>query len=129
MTGDHGDALAYFKKAGVLYKKIGDRVSYAYTFWSEGTSYMMMGRMKKAIASFNRSLEFFRQTKDPRGMVYCILGIGEIDYLGGQERQAKSAFLKAAKLADKYGFKLEKGYAEKLLNAFANGKGFPVNLP
>jgi hypothetical protein len=48
MNDDYKNALNFFRKAGVLYKKIGDRVSYAYTLWSMGTTYKMLGEFENA---------------------------------------------------------------------------------
>jgi hypothetical protein len=62
-------------------------------------------------------------------MIYCILGFGEVDYLMGDRSKADRAFLKALKDAVRYGFKIEKRYAEILIKALATGRGFPFNLP
>jgi hypothetical protein len=57
------------------------------------------------------------------------MGVGEAGYLSGKRKMARIKFLQAAKLADDYGFKLEKGYAQRLLKVHDHGRGFPVNLP
>jgi len=129
MNGDYKNALRYFKKAEILYKQIGDRVSYAYTLWSVGASHKMLGEYKDAAKSFNEAAGFFEQTRDPRGKIYCILGIGELDYLNGNKGTAKRAFKRSLKLAGDYGFEVERRYAEKLLWFYEEGKGLPLNLP
>jgi tetratricopeptide (TPR) repeat protein len=129
MHGDYRAALSYFKNAEALYKKIGDRVSYAYTLWSVGTTFKMTGHMDRAVKSFKEAAAFFRQTKDPRGMIYCILGKGEVDYLCGRKKKGTDAFLKALKMTDEHGFRLEKKYARRLLRYSLLDRGFPVNLP
>jgi tetratricopeptide (TPR) repeat protein len=121
--------LFYFKKAETIYNKIGDRVSYAYTLWSIGTTYKLIGKIDRAGKSFDESARFFKETKDPRGQIYCILGIGEIDYLRGKKKKGMNAFMKSQRLADKYKFGVEKKYAGQLLRAVNSGKGIPANLP
>jgi tetratricopeptide (TPR) repeat protein len=129
MREDYKKGLKNFKKAEVLYRKIGDRVSYAYTLWSIGTTYKMLGKYKEAADSFKSAAELFRATKDPRGKIYCMLGSAEIEYLKGNIKKAKKGFMKGLELARQYRFKVEKGYARKLIRAAAKGKGLPVNLP
>jgi tetratricopeptide (TPR) repeat protein len=129
MREDFRNGLVNFKKAEKLYKKIGDRVSYAYTLWSVGTTYKMLGKYKEAVKCFNSAAELFKVTKDPRGKIYCILGSAEVDYLEGEIKKAKKGFARGLKRAEQYGFKVEKGYAKKLIRAGEKGKGLPINLP
>src|SRR5258708_22016602 len=42
MAGRFKKALPFYRKAEKLYGTIGDRVSYAYTLWSLGTTYKML---------------------------------------------------------------------------------------
>ncbi len=88
MLGDYKKALSYFKKASSLYNKIGDRVSYAYTLWSMGTTYKMLGDYSSASDYFKVSQDLFKKTKDPRGLIYCKLGLGEIALLEGRTKSS-----------------------------------------
>ena len=84
MKGDYSGALLHFRKATTLYRKIGDIVSFSYTLWSLGKTYTMLGRLDKAAEYFKQAQGFFRKTKDPRGIIYCKLGMGEIEFLRGR---------------------------------------------
>ncbi|MCK5512339.1 MAG: hypothetical protein KAI96_05995, partial [Thermodesulfovibrionia bacterium] len=127
--GDYKKAFVLFGKAETLYKKIGDRVSYAYTIWGIATAYKMIGDLKQAGKKFKEADVLFKKTGDPRGKIYCMLGRGELNYLNKKENIARKSFLKAKQLADYYGFKIEKRYAEKLLKGFRHPESFPLNLP
>jgi hypothetical protein len=89
----------------------------------------MLGRYKEAVESFNSAAELFRITNDPRGKIYCILGSAEIDSLKGNIKKTKNGLMRGLKLAEQYGFKVEKGYAVRIIRANDKGKGLPVNLP
>lgn len=117
MLEDYKAAFAYFGKATRLYKKIGDKVSYAYTLWSLGATYKMTGSYGKALENFNRALCLFRQTKDPRGVIYCKLGFGEIALLKGDDAVAKKYISAAHKESLKYGFAVEACHAKVLLSS------------
>ncbi|MBI4686880.1 MAG: hypothetical protein HY756_03745 [Nitrospirae bacterium] len=58
-----------------------------------------------------------------------MLGLGELQYLKDNKKNAKQTFLRSLQVAESYGFKVEKGYAKKLLRAYDSGKGLPLNFP
>ncbi|MBE7415888.1 MAG: tetratricopeptide repeat protein [Deltaproteobacteria bacterium] len=80
MNGDFRGSLRFFTKARENYKRIGDKVSYAYTLWGEGTALQMLGRNREALKDFEEARSLFRETKDRRGLIYCLISIGELDF-------------------------------------------------
>jgi len=123
MTGDYKRALTHFKKAVRQYKKIGDMVSYSYTVWSLGTTYKMMGSYKKARDCFNKSMLIFKKTKDPRGIIYFMLGLGELDFLEGRKGRALRRLQAALAEAGRYRFAVEKCHATVIIS-YIRGKLF-----
>ena len=124
MMKDYKRSLANFPKAVDLYQEIGDRVSYAYTLWSLGTTYKMMGNFQKAHDNFTKANMLFKRTKDPRGIIYCSLGLGEIDFLEGRKANAMKRLRMAFHAAVKHSFTIEKCHAATLLSHMNVG-----NLP
>ena len=116
MMGDYKSSLTNFSRAVVLYKKIGDRVSYSYTLWSLGTTYKMIRNFHKARDNFQNAMLLFKKTKDPRGIVYCRLGIGEIDFLEGKKALAGKLIDMAFHEAAEKGFAIEKCHAATILS-------------
>jgi tetratricopeptide (TPR) repeat protein len=114
MLGNYQQALADFKKASLLYELIGDRVSYSYTLWSIGTTYKMMNKFASAMDHFRKAQALFKATKDPRGIIYCRLGMGEIAFLRGRIKLGLRYALSSIESARSYGFKLEACHAEML---------------
>ena len=50
--------------------------------------------------------------------------------MSGRKAMARKAFSDALKLAEKYRFSVEYGYAKRLLKAYErSGKDIPVNFP
>jgi hypothetical protein len=86
----------------------------------------------------------FRKTKDPRGVIYCRLGMGELALLSGRKSAALKLFVTALDESNAYGFAIENCYAEILMQIL-NGKtnnsccrrlglklgfqGLPLNIP
>jgi tetratricopeptide (TPR) repeat protein len=89
----------------------------------------MLGRNEEAEEKFIQAEEFFKETGDPRGKVYCVLGRGELSYIRGDRARALRAFRRGEKIAADYGFLIEKKYAHRLLTQYKSGRGFPLNLP
>jgi len=103
------------KKASRLYKKIGDRVSYAYTLWSLATTHKMKGSYRRAFRNLEKAESLFKITNDPRGLVYCKLGYGELRLLAGDRTGARRFFKSGLSIAEKFGFKVEAAHAKMLL--------------
>ena len=59
---------------------------------------------------------FFKKTKDPRGLIYCKLGLGEIAMLKGRKLLAKKYISSSIDDASRYGFQLEKCHAEMIMS-------------
>jgi len=116
MLNDYKNAFAYFTKAIRLYKKIGDKVSYAYTLWGLSTTYKMVGKLKNAHDLLMKAMALFKTTKDPRGIIYCKLGLGEISLLTGKKAFAKRHLSTAQNESDKHGFAVEGCYAKTLMS-------------
>ncbi|MDQ7786354.1 MAG: tetratricopeptide repeat protein [Thermodesulfovibrionales bacterium] len=124
MLQDYNNALMYFSKAVRLYTRIGDRVSYSYTLWGVATAYKMTGDSEKARLFFKKALGLFRKTKDPRGVIYCTLGLGEIALLKKKNALAEKYLSFALQESRTYRFALELCYAQILCSA-RDGKKVP----
>jgi tetratricopeptide (TPR) repeat protein len=129
MKDDFKGSLQYFKKAKAHYKKIGDKVSFAYTLWGEGTAFKMMNKLEDAKKDFLDAQKLFKETIDERGLAYCELSLGELEFLKGRLKDASKLFNEALKRAKRFSFGVEIKYAKRLLKALKTGKGFPFNLP
>lgn len=129
MKNDFQGSLKYFKKAKAHYKKIGDKVSFAYTLWGEGTAFKMMNRFSGAKKDFLYAQKLFKETKDERGLSYCELSMGELEFLKGRRTATMPLFKKALKRARAFSFGVEIRHANRLINALKSEKGFPFNLP
>ena len=133
VAGRFKQALPFYQKAEKLYGTIGDRVSYAYTLWSIGTTCKMLDQYTQAWSAFQKADILFKKTGDTRGRIYTLLGFAEVEFL-------KAAFLKsprplrerarvrgivwwkqAKQIADRSKFAWEKLHVESL-------KGGRVNL-
>jgi hypothetical protein len=104
----------------------------------------MLGDYGKAAHYFCKAMKNFRKTKDPRGVIYCRLGMGELALLSGRKSAALKHFVTALNESKAYGFAIENCYAEILMQIF-NGKtdnsccrqlglklrfqGLPLNIP
>ena len=142
MNGRYDSALTFFKKAEKLYKRIGDKVSYAYTLWSIGTTYKLMGQLSDAIEYFNAADKLFQTTGDLRGRSYASLGRAELAWLQGKngegERRKAEGFAKSGGYAWEYLHAkmmkdgkvspTAKGQYKKMGSVFCP-KGLPVNWP
>ena len=64
----------------------------------------------------------FKKTKDPRGVIYCKLGQGEIAALTGRKLSAGKYLAFSVKEAASYRFAVEKCYADTLEAIVSNGK-------
>lgn len=115
MLDKYSDALKHFNGATVIYENIGDIVSYSYTLWSLANVYKMEGDFDNARLYIKKALRNFRRTKDPRGIIYCGLTLGEIDFMEGKRGVAEKRFLSALVSAATHNFKLEKCHAEIML--------------
>ena len=89
----------------------------------------MMGDFKNAKGDFIKAQKLFNETKDERGLSYCELSIGELEFLNGRTKNASVLFEKALKRAKGFSFGVEIKYANRLIKAAKSGKGFPFNLP
>lgn len=124
MMGDYKSSLMNFSKASNLYKKIGDKVSYSYTLWSIGTTYKMTRNFHKARDNFQNAMLLFKKTKDSRGIVYCRLGLGELDFLEGRKALARMHLDMAFQEAAEKGFAIEKCHAAMILSYISENYPF-----
>ncbi len=85
MAGRFQQALPFYQKAEKLYGTIGDRVSYAYTLWSIGTTYKMLGQYTQAWSAFQKADNLFKKTGDTRGRIYSLLGFAEVEWLKAKD--------------------------------------------
>ncbi len=121
MINNYKDAIKHFKKASRLYEDIGDIVSYSYTLWSFANVYKMKKDFLTSRNYINKALTNFKKTKDPRGIIYCSLTLGEMEFMEGNHASAKRRFLSALNSAAKHDFMLEKCHAEVLLQNAISG--------
>jgi tetratricopeptide (TPR) repeat protein len=146
MTGNYNDAIKHFRQAERLYEDIGDIVSYSYTLWSFANVYKMKGDLLPARELLKKARRNFKKTRDPRGIIYCNLTLGEMEYMKGKSGRAEKLFRLALKEAVARGFKLETCHARMLLAVMAGGpsktlscygrlgvrtmpSGIPCNMP
>lgn len=120
MFKNYNEALRHFKKAMRVYEEIGDIVSYSYTLWSLANLYKMEGDLEIAVDYLQRALKNFRKTKDPRGIIYCDLTFGEIDFINNQKASAERKLMNALKNSESHGFKLETCHCLMFLNYLKN---------
>jgi hypothetical protein len=81
----------------------------------------MLGDYKKAAEQFRTAAKLFTKTKDPRGLVYCSLGLGEIALLEGRRAAAEKYIGGSVDNASRYGFRVEKCHAE-MVRSYMTGK-------
>lgn len=115
MQKRYSDAMRHFRKAEHLYEEIGDIVSYSYTLWSIATACKMKRDFHQAETFTSAALRNFKKTKDPRGVIYCDMLIGEMDFMKGRNAAAGKRLGRALLIAGKYGFSLEQCHAKTLL--------------
>ncbi len=105
-----------------LFKGLGTTIKTTGSALKKSDDFITREKLKEAEMLFN-------ETKDPRGKIYCMMGIGELNYLNGNRKSAEKMFLKSIELAASYRFGIEREYAERLIEMSESQKGFPVNLP
>ncbi|NTU42637.1 MAG: tetratricopeptide repeat protein [Nitrospirales bacterium] len=115
MLGDFEKAQAHFSDATRLYAEIGDIVSYSYTLWSLATLHKVHGDLDLAQEYTDKAMKNFLKTKDPRGIIYCNLTLGEVDFMRGKKKQGIKKVRSALESAEGYGFKLERCHCRTLL--------------
>lgn len=134
MLRDYEKAFCFFSKATRLYRILGDTVSYAYTLWGIGTAHKMQSNYRKAREFFVRALNMFRRTKDPRGRIYCALGLEEIAVLASDAKGTKKRLLSLIEDLERYQFCLELCHARVMLalierrDAMADDRRTPKRL-
>ncbi len=128
MKGRYPDALKHFRKATQLYEDIGDIVSYSYTLWSVAELYKMQRDFTMAKLQIATALRNFKKTKDPRGIIYCDLTLGEIDLMRGRNAAAEKRLRRALANAGKHSFSLEQCHANTLLAFLAGASVNAVSL-
>jgi len=129
MQKRYGDAMRHFRKAEHLYEEIGDIVSYSYTLWSIATAYKMKRDFPQAKTFISAALRNFKRTRDPRGVIYCDMLLGEMDFMKGRNAAAGTRLRRALQSSVKYGFRLEQCHAKTLLALLpgASGKAVPLS--
>ncbi len=108
MVGHFEEALEYFGKAAALYEDIGDEVSYAWTLWSWGTAFKVLGELGKRVRNSRLPRGSLRRPRDTRGMVYYLLSVAEVTFLEGKKDEALGFLKEAEDLLVEKPFRLEK---------------------
>jgi hypothetical protein len=75
-----------------------------------------MGNFKKARDNFIKAMLLFKKTRDPRGIIYCRLGLGELDFLEGREAIAMRKLNGALFESIKNSFAIERCHASTILS-------------
>jgi tetratricopeptide (TPR) repeat protein len=140
MNGDLFIALKNFRKAEKGYAKIGDKVSYAYTLWSLGTTFKLMERFGEARKALAKADALFKLTKDGRGQAYVQQALAEIEALEGDPARGLARLKRSAPLTKPYAWEarhhlaltaLLQGQPVKAKKAYqSSGSSFqPMSLP
>jgi tetratricopeptide (TPR) repeat protein len=124
MEGRYEDAREQFLRATTIYQRISDVVSYSYTLWSLGKTHAMLGNLGLAEKFYKDARTNFRRTRDPRGVVYCRLGLAELIALASPGKAASTAAAGAARAlreAEAWEFGVEAAHARVLLGWLRDG--------
>jgi tetratricopeptide (TPR) repeat protein len=116
MKSDYDGGMKHLRRAESVYRTIGDIVSYSYTLWSMGMIYVMKRKLSAAGVCFEKAASHFRNTRDVRGLVYCGLGLSELDFLRGDRSSSRRRVKAALRDSLKKGFALEACHSRTLLN-------------
>lgn len=116
MIDDLDTAMRFFEKATELYEEFGDIVSHSYTLWSMANVFKVKMDFDMAKNYLSRAIKNFKKTKDMRGVAYCKLTQGEIEFLEGHQTKALRTFKSVLKITDSYDFVLERCHAKSLIN-------------
>ncbi len=116
MINDYETAMKFFTKATKLYEEFGDIVSHSYTLWSMANIFKMKRDFVNSKIYLNRALKNFKKTKDSRGIAYCSLTNGEMEFMKGNYGQAEKLFNQALEITVSFDFTLERCYANSFLN-------------
>ena len=128
MIEDFERAFAYFDRATDLYQEIGDRISYAYTLWGEGTGLKMVGKEEEAFEAFQAAEAIFQATGDQRGRIYTFLGRGEIALLRGEVGKAEGILREALRIAETHPFQLEQCHCHLFQILLRREQGDDISL-
>lgn len=91
-------------------------MSYSYTLWSVAHVHKTEGYLDASRRMIGKAMTNFRKTRDPRGLIYCELTLGEIGVLSSDRGRAEKRFRTALKSAERHRFMLEICHARKLLS-------------
>ncbi len=116
MKSEYTKGMRHLRRAETIYRSIGDIVSYSYTIWSMGMICAMTGKLRAAEDCFEKAAGNFRKTRDVRGLIYCRLGLSELDMLRGDRARAKKRLGAALRGSTQMRFALEGCHSRQLLN-------------
>ena len=116
MIRDDDTAETFFAEAAERYHEFGDKVSYAYTRWAQGTLAKLQGHDDLAAEHFMAAQTLFEQTGDVRGKAYTELGEIELQVLHGVAKLAECSrrLEMVAEGLQQKGYRLEAAYTELL---------------
>ncbi|HSB52176.1 MAG TPA: hypothetical protein VLD40_05920, partial [Dissulfurispiraceae bacterium] len=97
--------------------------------WSVANVDKMEGNYGDARTTLRAALKNFRRTRDPRGIIYCELTLGEIDALESRQGAAEKRFRISLDSAVRHRFRLEACHARALLALLRRGPGKAGRLP
>ena len=99
--------LEYAKKGLDLSSKINYKKGLAESKRFEAIAYLTMGNLTDAVSTFNTSLKYYKDIKDPMGMLACLSNLGTVNTIQNNYASALQYYQKAIKIClesknDKY---------------------------
>jgi hypothetical protein len=88
----------------------------------------MVGKEEEALEAFLAAEAIFRKTQDGRGMIYTLLGRGEVALLGGAVTDAEGLLGEALEIAEARPFLLEQCHCHLLKLLFRREAGETISF-
>jgi len=108
------ESVPFFKKAIRIYRSIGQKGPLAYVQWNLSQSFLALGLYAQAFLLLKKARKLFAEVQDWRGLLYVMLGFGEL-IKKSKPNQSLTYFSKAAKKAKTLKLHLEFLYAVRHL--------------
>jgi adenylate cyclase len=102
-TGDHFQAVDYFRQALDVNETLGDRAAAAVVTGNLGMVYRSMGEFPKALEHYRRSLEVQEELGNRSGTARVLLGMGNVFFQTGDYPQALQHYHRALHLQEDLG--------------------------
>lgn len=103
--GRYNDALTFFRRAGVLFKKGGHKRQTAAVYNNIGTAYFKMKQYPQAHENYSQAQAIYAEIGHQWGIANSYVNFAELYNEKNETRQAQLFLDKAKKLANKYDFR------------------------